>query len=195
MSDNNPNPYAAGVVQAQPVRSDVEDTRHKYLSHEASVKSIGVLYILGGIFGTLAGVAYLVMGVSVLVSQDQMGGELPPAAMGGIFIGLGILVLALSIGQVVVAVGFRKLAAWSRIPGAVIAAFGLLGFPIGTLISAYIMYLLLSQKGAMVFSPQYKEVMEQTPHIKYKTSIIVWIFLILVLSLIVIAIGAALFAG
>jgi hypothetical protein len=59
----------------------------------------------------------------------------------------------------------------------VFGAIGLLGFPVGTLIAGYLLYLLWSEKGNVVFSPRYQRVMQATPHIKYKTSIIVWIFL------------------
>jgi hypothetical protein len=38
------------------------------------------------------------------------------------------------------------------------------------IIPGYILYLLLSPKGSMVFSPEYWEAIERTPHIKYKTS-------------------------
>ena len=43
----------------------------------------------------------------------------------------------------------------------------------------------------MVFSDEYRAVIEQTPHIKYRTSIIVWIVLGLLLLLIAIGIFGA----
>ena len=39
-----------------------------------------------------------------------------------------------------------------------------------SLILGYILYLLLSKKGSMVFSPEYRLIIERTPHIKYRTS-------------------------
>jgi hypothetical protein len=45
------------------------------------------------------------------------------------------------------------------------------------LISVYVIYLLLSQKAAVVFSPEYKAIISRTPHVRYKTSIVVWILL------------------
>jgi ABC-type multidrug transport system permease subunit len=71
----------------------------------------------------------------------------------------------------------------------------MLGFPIGTLINAYILYLFLSKKGRTVFSPGYQEVIAATPDVKYKTSIVVWIFIALVLAFIVIAVGVAVIGG
>jgi len=68
---------------------------------------------------------------------------------------------------------------------------GLLGFPIGTLISVYILYLLFSQKGADVCSPQYQAVIAATPHIRYRTSKIVIGLLVLVAVLVAIGVAAA----
>jgi len=53
----------------------------------------------------------------------------------------------------------------------------LIGFPIGTLIHGYILYLYWGTKGRKVFSPEYKQIIAGTPHVKYKTSIIIWILL------------------
>ncbi len=106
---------------------------------------------------------------------------------------VGVIVFLLGVAQMAVGSGFRRLALWSKIPGAILAAIGMLLFPIGTLINGYVLYLLLSAKGSMVFSPEYKEVIFQTPHMKYKTSIVVWVFVGLLALLFVIAIVAALF--
>jgi hypothetical protein len=84
---------------------------------------------------------------------------------------------------------------WARIPTGILSGLGLLGFPLGTLINGYILYLIFSQKGKTVFSEEYQAVIEQTPHIKYRTSILVWILLGLVLLVIGIAISVAFFAG
>ena len=72
-----------------------------------------------------------------------------------------------------------------------LAGFGLLGFPIGTLINAYILYLFLSKKGRTIYSPEYQEVIAATPHVKYRTSIVVWILLALVVVLIAAALPGA----
>jgi hypothetical protein len=103
----------------------------------------------------LAAAFLILAGVGGLIS-----GEGPNMVVGLVFAGLGIL------------------------PTAVLSGIGLIGFPLGTIINGYILYLVLCQKGRTVFSDEYKRVIEQTPHIKYKTSIIVWIFLGLLLLLI-----------
>ena len=80
--------------------------------------------------------------------------------------------------------GIRKLNPGARIVAGVltglsivIALFGLPMSVVGLLINTYILNLLFSKKGAMVFSAPYKDIIAATPHVKYKTSIIVWIVL------------------
>jgi hypothetical protein len=160
------------VAEGKPIVSPAaEEMRKKYLSHEASVKSIGFLYYLGGAFLTFAA-----LGVTV----SAFGGKGKPEAAV-----IGIVVLVLAVAQIWVGTGLRRLRPWARIPTAILSGIGLLGFPLGTLINGYILYLVLSQKGATVFSPDYQAVMQQTPHIKYRTSPVVWIILAVVLLLIV----------
>ena len=79
----------------------------------------------------------------------------------------------------------------ARVPTGILSGIGLLGFPLGTIINGYILYLVFSQKGTTVFSDEYHAVIAQTPHIKYRTSIVVWILVGLVLLLIAIGIVAA----
>ena len=142
----------------------------------------------------LVTVGYVVMGVSFLLTPDAPG-EMPSATTGIFMLVFSVFVLALSVGQIFAAVGLRTLASWAKIPASIIAGFGLLGVPVGTLISAYVLYLIWSEKGKMVFSPEYKDVIRQTPHIKYKTSIIVWIFLGLLVTVILFGIAGLVFGA
>jgi hypothetical protein len=106
---------------------------------------------------------------------------------------MGLFVLAYGVFQGFVAVGLRRLQNWARIATVVISVIGLLGglagMWFGALISGYILYLMLGEKGQIVFSENYKRVIEQTPHIQYKTSIIVWIFVGLLFALVLFALG------
>jgi len=54
---------------------------------------------------------------------------------------------------------------------------------------------LFSPKGELVFSDRYEEIIHGTPNIKYKTSIIVWIFLFILIGVILAAIIATEVAG
>lgn len=173
-----------GVVNTS---SEAERIRNEHLKHEASLKSVGVLYYLGGVGLVLAGIA---MAVAALGDGSANGGrrQVASAALGVFFFAVGIV-------QFWTGRGLRGLQPWARIPSGILSGFGLLGFPLGTVINAYILYLLFSEKGRTVFSPEYRVVMEQTPHIKYRTSVLVWILLGLVLAVIAFAVIAALVGG
>ena len=160
-----------GVVSTTPA----EGVRRQYLSHEASVKSVGFLYYVASIMFLVIGM----LGVLRLGSSQSAG---IGAAISLLFLGIGIC-------QVIVGTGMRRLRKWARIPTGILSGFGLLGFPVGTIINGYILYLVFSRKGRMVFSDEYRAVIEQTPHIKYRTSIVVWILL----GLLVLLFGLAIF--
>lgn len=181
------NPYAPAVISNPHAEmgSDSELTRRKYLSHEASVKSVGFLYILGGIFSFVAGAIVLFPAFAGRAGANELV----------FLLILSVVLLLISILQLVAAFGFRKLASWSKVPGGIVATIGLLSFPLGTLINAYVLYLLFSEKGRMVFSPEYKKVIQETPHIKYKTSIVIWILLGLLVAIVLFGAIGAVFVG
>jgi len=154
--------------------SDSELVRKAHIAHEASVKSIGLLYWLGGVVIFIGGLVNL------------FDGHAKPVDMA-----IGAALLLLAVVQIWVGTGLRKLNKTARIVTGVFSGIGLLGFPLGTVINGYILYLLFGKKGVVVFSDPYKEVIAATPLIKYKTSVVVWILLGLVaLFILLIAVGA-----
>ena len=180
MSNAAANPYAPPAARVEDVslNSEAEAIRRTHINHEAAVKSAGLLYYLNGAL-TLVGLA------SVAVSGVRGPGELAAAA----------LLVAMALGLGLVGWGVRKLRPWARALGCLLSGIGLFGFPVGTLINGYILYLLLSRKGRTIFSPAYQDVIAATPHIKYRTSIVVWIFLALAVFLLVAAVVAPFLAS
>ena len=166
------------------VSAAAEATRNTYLAHEASVKSVGVLYYIGGAVLFFIGINMLFGGFA------ELNGGRPE-----IFVGGGFLLLVLSVAQFWVGTGLRRLRPWARVPAGILSGLGLLGFPIGTIINGYILYLICSKKSTMVFSEEYQAIIKQTPHIKYRTSMVVWIFLGLILLVLVVGIAVAIFKG
>ncbi|MEM7144696.1 MAG: hypothetical protein AAF591_06150 [Verrucomicrobiota bacterium] len=158
---------------------EAERIRQEHIKHETSVRSIGLLYWLGGVIVILAGVG------GIFDDREEMSSRIITAS---IFLLLGVL-------QLLTGSALRKLRKWARIPVGIISGIGLIGFPLGTIINAYILYLVFCKKGGMVFSDEYKEVIAATPHIKYKTSIIVWILLGILLLLLGLALVFAVFGG
>jgi hypothetical protein len=145
--------------------------RREHIKHEASIKSIGVLYFMGAVFVILMAGVMIAGSLGSMASQSGQGGAALMSAA------LGIVFLVIAGLQIWAGIGVRRLQPWSRIVAGVLSGIGLLGFPLGTAINAYILYLLFSKKGTTIFSDGYKEVIRQTPDIKYRTSIIVWVAL------------------
>lgn len=150
---------------------DFAAIRQAHIKHEASIRSVGLLYYLFGAMAALGSVSMIFTFTTVTTNQSD-----------GMFSFLWIILviyLAIAVVLIVTARGLRKLKRWARIPTTILSALGLISFPIGTLINGYILYLIWSQKGKMIFTPEYQEVVEATPEIKYRTSTLAWIILIL----------------
>lgn len=182
------NPYAAPatplLAPASGPRAEAERIRHEHLKHEASLRSIGLLYYLNGGLLLLGAMAL----VTVVLLAPPESSELDSTFV----IGLSAFYVALGVGVGFVGRGLRALKAWTKLPVGLLSAVGLLGFPLGTLISLYILYLVFSAKGRTVLSSEYAEAIRLTPHIEYRTSILVWIALALILLLLLFAIVAIL---
>ncbi len=122
-----------------------------------SIKALGTLYLLGAGFVPLV----LMMMLTALPWHSDLGRQpwdyvVALVALGGLYGAIGW--------------GLRRLNGLARVAATLFAILGLLGFPIGTLVSIYLLYLLLSPKGSTVFSAEYAGVVARTPHIKYRTS-------------------------
>lgn len=188
------NPYAATVntSQTEGFEEDVESFRRKYLKHEASIQSIGLLYMIPGVLILVFGVIFLgMMAFSFLTGNQGNPAQVPIGTsllVAGIYGVLGGL-------QFYMGWALRRFKHGAKLAVNVFSVLGLIGFPIGTLISAYILYLLNSEKGKVVFSDAYQEAIRQTPHIKYKTSIIVVVFVVIVVALLAIGVVGAVIGG
>lgn len=177
------NPYAPPTAHVDDVArfdSEAEEIRLEHIKHEASIRSIGMLYYLSGGLMCVLAIALL---TGAFATQRE------PLMMGFAVLYLGIGALMLFVAR-----GVRTLRSWARTTTIVLAAIGLLGFPLGTLINAYILYLMLSKKGKRIFEDDYKDIIEATPHVKYRTSIVVWIVLGILLLAIIGIIAAATFS-
>jgi hypothetical protein len=175
-------PVTAPSSGAAPASSvEAEAIRKEHIHHEASIRSVGTLYLLGSALLIFAGIASL---AGLNPDKRPPVSELPSWFMPFFFITLACI-------QFQVGRWLRALNPKARTPATVLAILGLFAFPLGTLINAYILYLLRSKKGATVFSESYCEVVKATPQIKYKTSIIIWILL----GLVVLMLGLAAFGA
>ena len=163
------NPYTAPSTASPILETEAGTIRKAHIQHEASVKSVGYLYYLGGLFLMFAAIPGLIV---------SSGEGVPTNIVGSLFMIL-FAILQFWVGR-----SIHKLKSWSRIPTGILSGIGLLAFPVGTLINAYILYLIFGKKGLMIFSSGYQEIVAETPDIKYKTSKAVWIVLLVVVLLI-----------
>ena len=184
------NPYAAPLTTATPppLASDADLIRREHIKHEASVKGVGSLYFIGSLFLVIGGGGMIIAAVGSKEGAVQVG-------MLAILPALGIL--GFWVGH-----GLRKLSPAARVVAGVLTGINLLisvfGLPktvLLVLINTYILNLLFSKKGAMVFSAPYKEIIAATPYIKYKTSIVVWIVLGIFVLVILAGVGIAIFGS
>lgn len=211
------NPYAApatdlGTVVANYGSGDItqdhaEAIRRAHIGHEASVRSVGLLYLLGGVLG----IFNLVGSAISLVSQVGDGKITTAPVAIGLVILTGMTAIQLALG-----VGLRRLRHWAQIGAAIMTGLALLLLAFGSVVSlvtggvgfveviiltmmaaipAYILWLLVGEKGRMVFSLEYQAIREMTPEIKYRTSIIVKICVGLLVALILIGLAFAFFGG
>ena len=149
MSDNPYAPTAKppGVFKSGQVFdiSNADAVRRQHLNHEASIRGIGWLYLLGGVSGSLGGLAYGAIGIGgVLGAVPVVSKERPT------FTGLGMILLAIALPLFYAGWTMRKLDPKGKILAIIVSAIGLLGFPCGTLLSGYSLYLLLSAKGEFI---------------------------------------------
>lgn len=181
------NPYQTPTVSevaapAEPL-SEAAQIRQKHLRHEASLKGMGTLFFLGGVFGVL-------IAVSVVVDLFSGGGGQPQ--------GPEFLLILLFMGLIPVQFftwwGLRKLRPWSKIPAGIMSGLGLMALGLGTILSIYFLYLLFCAKGRFVLSPAYQEIVDQTPGMKYKTPLWNWILLGVIVLLAIIGVAYALFS-
>jgi hypothetical protein len=174
------NPYAPPKAHVEDVSADTTTEaaiRREHIKHETSVRSIGTLYYFGG--------GVMLLGALGLTLGGATGGEAAGAAVVAVAAGIYFVMGAVSL---VVAYGIRRLRPWARYASIVLSAISLLGLPFGTIIGAYILYLLLSAKGRRIFAADYPDIVAATPDVKYRTSIVVWVALGLLLLLILAAV-------
>ena len=165
------------AVSPPPLQPDsAESVRREHLSHEASVRSIGLLFYMAA--------AIILVAVAPLIFAGHQ--TTVPARIGASLLLLAFVPLYVWIGM-----GLRRLDPRVRLGATLLAAIGLLSIPIGTLINGYILYLLHSARGKRVFSEEYRAVMAATPHIRYRTSrVVIGLAILLVVLLAVLVVAA-----
>lgn len=178
------NPYAPpkarveDVVQAD---SRAEEVRRKYIKHETSIRACGILDYLGG-------VAFCLLGVGMMATDFSVSNAFAVRTM----VTVGAVYLVIGILSIIAGFGIRRLRPWARVVSVILSAIGLLEVPIGTVINGYILYLLVSKKGQIIFTADYAEIVAATPHVRYRSFLVLWVVLGVLLALILLGVVAVL---
>lgn len=184
MDEENPfaSPQVASGLTGQRTDDHSEDwhVRMAHLGHEKTIKSMGSLYYMAaGVFSVMClGTVGALMFVALQVNRSN--------GLTFVFLSLGLYAF-LAASLFWMGWGLRRLKAGVRMPAIILSVIGLIGFPVGTIINGYFLYVLCSQKGVMVFTPEYHRVIQQTSQIKYKTSAVAWIVLFFLVLLAIVA--------
>lgn len=146
-----------------------ERIRERNLDHEASIKSLGLVHYL------------VAVALGLLALREASSGPAVPGRGAELSLYGGAAAVCVGLGY-----GLRRLHLWAKRVEIALAAAGVLivlartvvMFVTGVRVAAaalnvaaallcfYGLYLLLSAKGRMVFSPLYEVVVEKTPHLK-----------------------------
>lgn len=188
-----PNPYAAPVSDfaADAPTNEHEATRRRLIGTETNVRSLGALVIFGSVISAASGLGALssspVDGVVTLV-----------VAAVALYAGLALRKLdpvGRMLWTIVALIGVIRVA-WtiatlSSQPGASSLAPALL---VQIFVIALFLALLWGRNGKDVFTEHYRRVVvPATPHVKYKTSVVaIVVLVIVVLGLIAAIVGAVL---
>lgn len=151
----------AAFREGIPLQDGLAPLRKRYLGHETSLKSAGNLFLLLGGLLVVAGGMMLV---------PSLNGSFPIFRLRPLLMPVGIGLMLFGAFQFLAGLPLRRLRPTARIPAGIIAGLGLLAIPFGTLLGAYVLYLLFSPRGKFILSPDYPTLIAATPEIKYRAS-------------------------
>jgi hypothetical protein len=122
------------------------------------VRILGVLNIVWGSLGVIGALFVLLIFGGALGLVGIASHQEPEAAIAVPIIGLiggaiSLIILVTSIPAIVAGIGLLRMASWSRTVGIFISALHLLGFPFGTALGIYGLWVLMSNETAELFVP------------------------------------------
>lgn len=125
---------------------------------ETHVKVLGFLQILLGSLGVvMAGFLVLVFGgaASVLgTAGDRDAAAIAIPVIGIIGTGIAMFILAISVPGIVVGIGLLRFRPWARVLGLILSSLLLIHVPLGTVVGAYGLWVLLTADTERLFRTQ-----------------------------------------
>ena len=191
--ESQPNTQVRGQLDLRsPWSAYAESTRKELLHHETYIRSAGNLYLAFFALSSLAAIVALGLILSGRSFTIQTVGLAAVCGLWGwvlYLLGFGLRDLNEKIRTPVTVISALGLIGWlvgliGVAVGLVSSALGLMSpnlwlisssaaglissFPF-VLLHGFIVYLLHSEKGRRVMTPEYRRIVEQTPHVKYRT--------------------------
>jgi hypothetical protein len=122
------------------------------LSH---VDFIGLLFIVWGLLTTLVGLSTLALGVgavALIASHTQGGGgQMASALTAFTFAALAVIAMLWGAAHVVVGIPLRRRKPWARHAALVLGSIDLVLLPYGTALGIYALWVLLNERGKVLF--------------------------------------------
>ncbi|MCA9012235.1 MAG: hypothetical protein KDB01_20925 [Planctomycetaceae bacterium] len=164
--DSDPfNPYAAPLAEPEafdPFQQDDTRIRQQFINCEANVTTIAGVMIIGGLL--VAAIA----AIAAFVTAANSGAF----AFGAVAL-LVVLVL-LGFVQMVIGARVRTLHPRARIGAIIFCTLWLFFIPLGTIFGGACLWYLVRPAATYVFTPEYRDVIRRTPHVRFRTSAVSW---------------------
>lgn len=124
---------------------------------EQHIKIVGVLNIVWGAMGALAGLIVLLVFGSAFGIVGTAARHEPDAAIALSLIGvvggaISLFLLLLAVPSIAAGIGLLNLKPWSRTLAIVVSAFHLMNIPFGTALGIYGLWVLFSQQSLPLFA-------------------------------------------
>lgn len=121
------------------------------------VSILGVLYIAFAVFGLLVAILVLALlggaaGIAAIASHQEPEAAVAVPILGILALVVCGLIVFLSIPGLAVGIGLVQFKAWARVLGLVLSAVNLLNFPLGTVLGAYGLWVLLNKDSEALFT-------------------------------------------
>jgi hypothetical protein len=124
---------------------------------ETHVRVLAVVYLVFSALGTLAALmvaaVFGVAGVATAAGAPGRDAAIALPIIGLTGSALCLFLLAVSLPGLAAGIGLLRYKPWARVLTIVLSALNLLNFPLGTIVGAYGLYVMLSDEGARLFRP------------------------------------------
>ncbi len=120
------------------------------------VKVLGVLYIVLGVLGIIGALVTLlifggVAGIVGIAAHEEPDARIAIPIVGAIGIFVFFFLLVVSLPGIIAGYGLLQFRPWARIITILISALNLMNFPLGTLVGAYGLWVMLSAETEPLF--------------------------------------------